>query len=359
MKHSLKFPSESCATGSASSEGERSIRMPVGLPSLQAKSMTPNPEALTASLPPPGFAADPKSLACGIGLPPRTRVSRDARSIGVDLAYIIAGCVLFVIGMNGLLIPQGFVAGGLAGAALLLSYGLPGLDVGWWYLLLNIPLMVLGWRSISRRFLWLTLFGMGFFSVAANWIKPSPIDIQDSTMAAIAAGVICGAGAGLVLRSRGSAGGLDILSVYLRQKWGFSLGSMGLAMNSLILAISLWLYNLQVALYSALFFFICGRTVDAILRGINPQKVMLVISDNAEDIASALMTKMNCGVTFLRGEGGFEGKEKKIIYSIVRQMDVPRLKACVTGVDPGAMIVINHSCEASERRTFAGIGVTH
>jgi uncharacterized membrane-anchored protein YitT (DUF2179 family) len=86
---------------------------------------------------------------------------------------------------------------------------------------------------------------------------------------------------------------------------------------------------------------------------------MLVISDKAEEIAATLMTGMNCGVTFLKGEGGYEKKEKKIIYSIVRQMDIPRLKAHITAADPGALIVINHSCEASERRTFAGIGVVH
>jgi uncharacterized membrane-anchored protein YitT (DUF2179 family) len=200
---------------------------------------------------------------------------------------------------------------------------------------------------------------MGVFSVAANWVKPTLFDIQDPILAAVAAGAVCGAGAGLVLKSRGSAGGLDILSVYLNRKWGFSLGSVGMAMNGLILAVSVWMYSINVALYSALFFFVCSRTVDAILKGVNPQKVMLVISDKAEEIAATLMTRMNCGVTFLKGEGGYEKKEKKIIYSIVRQMDIPRLKTQVTAVDPGAFIVINHSCEASDRRTFAGIGVVH
>lgn len=359
MKHPSISPSELRFSEGAKIENVQLTSPEVGLPVLNGETMALTSKTLPAPLTPPSLAANTKPLSCDIGLSPWERVCQEIRSIGVDLAYITAGCILFVIGMNSLLIPQGFVAGGLAGAALLLSYSLSFLDVGWWYLLLNIPLMVLGWWSISRRFLWLTLFGMVLFSVAASRVKLSPIDIQDPIMAAIAAGVICGAGAGLVLRSRGSAGGLDILSVYLRKKWGFSLGSVGLAMNGLILAISVWMYSIQVALYSALFFFVCSRIVDAILRGINPEKVMLVISDEADAIASTLMTTMKCGVTFLKGEGGFEGKEKKIIYSIVRQMDIPRLKTFITDVDPGAFIVINHSCEASERRTFAGIRATH
>ncbi len=321
--------------------------------------MTLNQKTLSAPLEGSKTAFYPGCSIPGLGPSPLGIARRNATAIGLDMIYIVSGCILFVLGMNGLLIPRGFVAGGLAGVALLLSYSVPYLGVGWWYLLLNIPLMVLGRRSISPNFFWLTLFGMGVFSTVANWVKPTPFDIQDPILAAVAAGVLCGAGAGLVLKSRGSAGGLDILSVYLNRKWGFSLGSVGMAMNGLLLAVAVWIYDVNVALYSALFFFVCSRMVDTILRGINPQKVMLVISDNAEEIATTLMTKLNCGVTFLKGEGGYEKKEKKIIYSIVRQMNIPRLKTCITTVDPGAFIVINHSCEASERRTFAGIGVVH
>jgi uncharacterized membrane-anchored protein YitT (DUF2179 family) len=201
----------------------------------------------------------------------------------------------------------------------------------------------------------LTAFGMTFFSLAAVWISPAPLPVYDPITVAIGAGVLCGLGAGLVLRSRGSAGGLDILSIYLREKFGFSLGSLGFAMNGAILLAGAWFHDLQTALYSAVFIFICARVVDGVLVGVNPQKIVMVISDRSEAVAQALMQQMKCGVTFLQGEGGFARREKKVICSVVRLTDVPRFKACALGVDAQALLVVNNISEVAGRRTFAGI----
>ena len=272
-----------------------------------------------------------------------------------DMVFIVAGCIVFVLGMNALLIPHQLIAGGLAGAALLLHYAIPFFDVGLWYFFLNIPLLVLGWRKNGRRFVVLTAFGMTVFSLAASWISVAPLAVYDPITAALAAGVICGLGAGLILRSRGSAGGLDILSIYLRDRFGFSLGSLGFAMNGAILLAGAWFHDLQTALYSAIFIFVCARVVDAVLVGVNPQKMVLVISDCSEDIARALMDQMKYGVTYLQAEGGFARKEKKIICSVVKSMDVPRFKACALRVDPKALLVVNDTSEVAGPRTFAGI----
>lgn len=285
----------------------------------------------------------------------RLRGHRRIQEWLTDAAFIVAGCLVFVIGMNALLIPHQLIAGGLTGAALLLHYAIPFFDVGGWYFLLNIPLLWLGLRHSGRRFMILTAFGMTAFSVAASWVSVAPFAVHDPITAAIAAGVICGLGAGLILRSRGSAGGLDILSIYLRDQFGFSLGSLGFAMNGAILLAGAWFHDLQTALYSAIFIFVCARVVNAVLVGVNPQKIILVISDRSEDIAQALMHQMKCGVTFLQGEGGFVRKEKKIICSVVKLMDVPRFKACALGVDAKALLVINDTCEVAGQRTFAGI----
>ena len=283
------------------------------------------------------------------------RMTGRLRAWMMDMAYIMAGCIVFVVGMNGLLIPHQLIAGGLTGAALLLHYAVPVGDVGGWYFLLNIPLLWLGWRYIGRRFMVLTAFGMVFFSLAASWIPLTPLAVQDPITAAIGAGVLCGLGAGLILRSRGSAGGLDILSIYLREKFGFSLGSLGFAMNGAILLAGAWFHDLQTALYSGIFIFVCARVVDAVLVGINPQKIVLVISDRWEEVAQTVMGQMKCGVTLLQGEGGFAHREKKVICSVVRLTDVPRFKALALAVDAGALLVVNDVCEVAGQRTFAGI----
>ena len=305
-----------------------------------------------------GFGAAGVMTMPGAVPPPHAlplRMTSGVRAGLMDMAYIMVGCIVFVVGMNGLLIPHQLIAGGLTGAALLLNYAAPFCDVGGWYFLLNIPLVWLGWRHIGRRFMLLTAFGMVFFSLAASWIPVMPLAVQDPITAAIGAGVLCGLGAGLILRSRGSAGGLDILSIYLREKFGFSLGSLGFAMNGAILLAGAWFHDLQTALYSGIFIFVCARVVDAVLVGINPQKIVLVISDRWEDVAQTVMGQMKCGVTLLQGEGGFARHEKKIVCSVVRLTDVPRFKALTLGVDAGALLVVNDVCEVAGQRTFAGI----
>ncbi len=280
---------------------------------------------------------------------------RSWRRLWTDLALIAAGSMIFVIGLNTILVQHRLIAGGLAGAAILLNHLQPRLEIGWWYLLLNLPLVWLGWRRVGRRFMLLTIFGMVFFSLSAVWIKPPALAIEDPLLALLAAGVVCGLGAGLVLRSHGSAGGLDILSVYFKNRFGFSVGAIGFALNALLLAVGGWLYSLEAALYSALFLFVCSRVVDAVMAGVNPPRVMLVISDRADAVGQVLLQQNNCRITFLKGQGGFSQREKKVIYSVAPLMEIPRLKACVLKEDPEAFVVVNAACEVTERKTFAGM----
>ncbi len=280
---------------------------------------------------------------------------RSWRRLWTDLALIAAGSMIFVIGLNTILVQHRLIAGGLAGAAILLNHLQPRLEIGWWYLLLNLPLVWLGWRRVGRRFMLLTIFGMVFFSLSAVWIKPPALAIEDPLLALLAAGVVCGLGTGLVLRSHGSAGGLDILSVYFKNRFGFSVGTIGFTLNALLLAVGGWLYSLEAALYSALFLFVCSRVVDAVMAGVNPPRVMLVISDRADAVGQVLLQQNNCRITFLKGQGGFSQREKKVIYSVAPLMEIPRLKACVLKEDPEAFVVVNAACEVTERKTFAGM----
>jgi uncharacterized membrane-anchored protein YitT (DUF2179 family) len=121
------------------------------------------------------------------------------------------------------------------------------------------------------------------------------------------------------------------------------------------LAVGVWLYSLEAALYSALFLFVCSRVVDAVMAGANPPRVMLVISDRADAIGQALLQQNNCRITYLKGEGGFSRGEKKVIYSVAPLMEIPRLKSCVLNEDPEAFVVVNAACEVTERKTFAGM----
>ncbi len=118
---------------------------------------------------------------------------------------------------------------------MIIHYLFSSVDVGITYFLLNIPLILLGWLSIGKRFMLYTILGMAFFSLAATFLKTPPVPLEDPILVAVFGGVVCGAGAGIVLRSLGSAGGVDILAIYVNNKFGLRPGLTSFFVNGLIM----------------------------------------------------------------------------------------------------------------------------
>jgi uncharacterized membrane-anchored protein YitT (DUF2179 family) len=267
------------------------------------------------------------------------------KSVLNNLVLIAAGSLIFVLGMNSVLLPLHFLSGGIAGLAMLVHYGLQSYDIGGVYFLLNIPLMLLGWFHISRRFMLYTIFGLVFFSIAASLIEPPSVTIHDPLLGAIFAGVICGIGAGLILRSVGSAGGFDILGIYVNQKFGVRPGTTILAANLLPLLLGVYLVNLETVLYSMIFMFTSTRVIDGILSGFNQRKSLLIVSDHAQTITQDILRKRHRGVTLLKGEGAYSGKEREVIFTITTLIELPKLKELIFAIDPNAFVVVNNTLE--------------
>lgn len=267
-----------------------------------------------------------------------------------DAIYIVSGCLVFIWGMSAVMIPEGLFGGGLTGVAILLKYFFPGVDVGTAYFALNLPLLVLGLRTNSRYFIGLTAFGMTVFAVAADLWTPPALGLNDPFLAAITAGVFCGVGSGLILRSRGSAGGLDILAIYLNRRWGLRIGQVGFACNTAIILAGAWLYDLRMALYSVVLLFVSSKVIDAVIAGFNVRKSVMVVSSHYQAIAKDIMEGMNRGVTLFDGAGAFTQEPKKIIFTVTTLTEVAKLKARILTLDPEAFIVINDTLEVYGRR---------
>ena len=267
-----------------------------------------------------------------------------------NLGLISIGSIIFVIGMKSVLIPTKLLSGGTVGVAIIIHYLFPSLEVGLGYFLLNIPLVLLGWFSISRRFMLYTIFGMGFFSLTATLITPPAVAIQEPMLAALFAGVICGTGGGIVLRSLGSVGGLDILAICMNKQFGFRSGSVIFLANALVLLAGAYFFGLEIALYSIIYVFTSSRIIDTILAGFNRRKSMIIISDRSHEIARQIYRRVNRGITFLRGVGGYTEKEKNVIFTVTTLTELPKMKELVFDTDPDAFMVINDTLEVLGRR---------
>jgi uncharacterized membrane-anchored protein YitT (DUF2179 family) len=261
----------------------------------------------------------------------------------------IGGCI-FAIGLNGILIPKQFLSGGVIGVALISHYLIPKLNTGFIYFLLNIPLIVAGWFCVSRKFILYTTYGMIVYSLAATFIVPHFPPITNPILAAVLAGIICGLGVGITLRSQGSGGGLDIPAVYLHKKLQLRMGWTSSLGNTLVLAAGAYFFGLEPALYSFVYVYTSGRVVDSVITGFNQRKSIMIISDSSRVIAEHILSELNRGVTFLNGTGAYTGEHKEVIFSIITLTELAKMKELVFDIDPNAFMVVNDTLEVFGKR---------
>ena len=263
----------------------------------------------------------------------------------LNLFLITAGCFCYALGINSILVPQNFLSGGPLGLSIIINHVCPFMGVGLLYALFNIPFYILGYFSVSRKFILYTAYGITLFSVLCETVKLPPFPLHDPILTAILAGVICGIGGGLVLRSSGSAGGTDILAIFLNKKYEIRPGLTYITFNIMVLTTGSFFFGLEKALYSMIFAFTAAKVTDAVLTGFNQRKTTMIVSDKSSEIAEAIMARLHRGVTLLDGCGAYSGNSKQVAFSVISLTELARLKELVFGIDPQAFFVVNDTLE--------------
>ncbi len=157
-------------------------------------------------------------------------------------------------------------------------------------------------------------------------------------------------GGGVILRSLGSAGGLDILAVYTNKRWGLRPGIVIMASNALVLLAGALYFNIELALHSLIFVYTSSRVIDVILTGFNRRKALLIVSKESHKIADDILFRINRGVTYLKGKGGYTGEDSDVIFTVTTLTELPRMKDIVYGIDPEAFMVVNDTLEVLGKR---------
>ena len=266
-----------------------------------------------------------------------------------NLMLIAVGCSLCAVAVKGILIPKEFLAGGVTGLSLLIFYLMPVLPVGAIYFILNIPLFVVGWMFVGQRFFWYSIVGVIIFS--AVMLLPYPvIPIHDMILAALTAGIITGVGSGVILRSLGSAGGLDILSVILFKKFSIRPGTFVLGFNALLMIAAAIRIPLEMILYTLIFMYVTSYFVNLIVTGLSQRKAIMIISPRWQEISKEIRESLQRGVTVVRGEGGYTGNKLNILYSVITFSELSRFKAMIRKIDPHAFVVVTETLEVMGKR---------
>ncbi len=284
-----------------------------------------------------------------MGNPSLTNNPQFFKTAGWNIFLITVGSLLCAVSINGILIPHKFVSGGVVGVSIVIHYLLPFLSVAGVYFLLNVPLFLAGWFFVSRRFFSYSIVGMIIFTLAVSLIRIS-VPVQDKLLAALTAGLIQGLGSGIIFKSQGSAGGSDILSVILYNRFSIRLGTTVLAFNTFVLGTAAFFFSLEDSLYTLIYLYVATKMIDLVVNGLSQRKAVFIVSPRWGKISSRILSELTRGVTILNGQGAYSEEEKKILYTVVTFQEISLLKSIVKKEDPEAFVVISNTAEVMGHR---------
>jgi len=262
------------------------------------------------------------------------------RNLIVRLVFLTFGAFIAGFALEGFLIPNNMIDGGIVGISIMLSY-LTKANLGVLILVINIPFIFLALKKLGKTFVAQTLYAIAMLGVSVNLFHHH-IATDDILLATVFGGVVLGIGVGLVLRNNAAMDGTEILSIRLAKKYGFSIGEIIMFFNVFIYAAAGFLYGWDKAMYSVLVYFITYKVIDIVLEGLNESKSVNIISDKSEEIGNAIIKKLDIGVTYISGTGGYSGAEKKIIYCVISRLEMAKLKDLIRSIDPSAFLAVEN-----------------
>lgn len=265
--------------------------------------------------------------------------------IAKDCVKIAFGAMLFGLGFNLFLLPNGLNAGGISGLAMtLVQLGGFG-SVGVITAVVNLPLFALAGSKIGKKFLVASLLGMILSAVSIDALSLLPKPATEPLVGALYGGVICGFGLGTVFSAGASTGGSDIIVRLIKlRNPNFAIGAISSCFDLAVAALTGIVFrDVNRALYSGVAIFITGRVIDAVVYRFDYSRVALIISKEYESIARAVIGQLDRGVTYLYGEGCYSQKNTKVILTAVKRQQLAELKALVSAIDPDAFVIVQEA----------------
>ena len=258
------------------------------------------------------------------------------------VAKLIAGGVLFALGFNLFLEPNGLNAGGISGLAMVIVHLLGFGSVGLITTLANLPLFLIGGKKLGKEFFWGSLIGMITLSAAIDQLVFIPIPDTEPLLAALYGGLLCGGGLGVVFVSGASTGGSDIIVRLLKMRYqNVPIGMINICFDSAVAILTgLVFWDISRTLYSGVTIFVVGKVIDLVVYSFDYSKVALIVSKEHVRIAEEIGDQLDRGATFLYGQGTYTGKETKVVLTAVKRQQLAELKHLVAEIDPDAFVIV-------------------
>ncbi len=263
-----------------------------------------------------------------------------------DYMMITIFSFTYAAGISLFLDPNKLAPGGVSGISIMLSRITP-IPTGTWILLLNIPILGLGLWKFGLKFLISTVYCTIVSSAFTNMLAGFGALTTDKVLAAAAGAALMAVSMGMILKAGATTGGVDIIVKVLRLRYRhLKTGNLYLIMDAIVVTLSgIMFHNLEIALYAAVAIFISSVVLDTVLYGKDGAKMIYIISDHPDRITDRLLEDLDIGVTSLKGEGAYSGKEKKVLMCVMRKPLAPKAQQIVKEEDPEAFMIVSDATE--------------
>ncbi len=255
--------------------------------------------------------------------------------------YIIVAlaCMVMAFNTNYFFVGNKLAQGGVNGLSLIIHY-LSHIDVSYLYFALNIPLIILAYIFLGKNFLLKTLFATFILSVFLKIFASFSEPLEDILLAAIFGGAINGIAIGIVFYAGGSTGGMDIIAKIVNKYTGIPISRILLTTDFIVLSMVAVIFGKVIFMYTLISLVISSKMIDIIQVGIYSAKGVTIITTKEDEIRKRIMEETKRGITLIDAKGGYTQKEIGMLYCVVGQYQLIKVKTIVKEVDPSAFMIV-------------------
>lgn len=268
----------------------------------------------------------------------------EARQQARDLFFIFLGILFYAIGYTAFILPEQVVMGGVSGISALLFYAFK-IPAGISIFVLNIVLLLIAIRALTRQFTIRTIIGVAMMSGLIGVLQPFFEDYplitagEDKFMHVLIGASMAGGGLGLVFSHNGSTGGTDIIIALLNKHFRVSFGrAMQFIDITIICSSYILFHSTETIVYGVAFTLIASYVCDYVINGTRQTVQFLIISKKYDEIADVINKEVNRGVTLIPGKGWYSKQEVDILIVLTRKYESQEVFHYIKRIDPMALV---------------------
>jgi uncharacterized membrane-anchored protein YitT (DUF2179 family) len=272
----------------------------------------------------------------------KSKIYKEVKSyLLILLAILSAG-----MGIKGYLLSSHFIDGGVTGISMLLNY-ITGFPLYILIPIINLPFIILAYYQMGYKFALKSTIAITGLALCLAFV-PYPNVTPDKLLTALFGGFFLGVGIGFAIRGEAVLDGTEIAALIVSKSTSvLKVADVILIVNIIIFTTAAFFLGVESASYSILTYFAASKTIDFLLYGLDEYTGVTIITDRSEEVRSAIIEKLDRGVTIYSGKGGYGKRgenlrDNEIIFTVITRLEVGKLQTLVNAIDPGAFI-IQHS----------------